>query len=94
MFRYIPLTRKWKFRQFWEAKGVVGSLSDANKNLNFVGDYPFKSLDNKLYLELGTGVDNIFKLFRIDAIWRVTPRPLPANAAQRFGVFFGFRVSL
>ena len=94
LFRYIPLTRKWKFRQFWEAKGVVGSLSDANKNLNFVGDYPFKSLDNKLYLELGTGVDNIFKLFRIDAIWRVTPRPLPANAAQRFGVFFGFRVSL
>ena len=94
LFRFIPLTRKWKFRQFWEAKGVVGGLSDANKNLNFVGDHPFKSLDNKLYLELGTGVDNIFKLFRVDAIWRITPRPLPSNAVQRFGVFFGFRVSL
>ncbi len=94
VFRYISFTRKWKFRQFWEAKGVVGNLSDANKQLNFVGDYPFKSLDNKLYLELGTGVDNIFKLFRVDFIWRVLPQPLSQDVHQRFGVFAGFRVSL
>lgn len=94
LFRYIPFTRKLKLRQFWEVKGVTGNLSDANKSLNFVPDAPFKSLDNKLYMEVGTGVDNILKLFRVDFIWRLTPTPLPKEVQQRFGVFFGFRVSL
>jgi len=94
LFRYIPLTRKLKLRQFWEAKAIVGNLSDANKQLNFVTDAPFKSLDGKLYMEVGTGVDNILKFFRVDFIWRLLPRPLPEIKQQRFGVFFGFRVSL
>jgi hypothetical protein len=94
IFRYTKLTRKMKLRQFWEVKGVVGSLSEANKQLNFVGEHPFSSLDNKLYMEVGTGIDNIFKFFRIDCIWRVLPQPLPVLQADRFGVFFGFRVSL
>ena len=94
IFRYTNLTRKLKLRQFWEVKGVVGGLSQASKNINFVGDYPFKSLDGKMYMEVGTGIDNILKFFRIDAIWRVLPTPLPANKSERFGIFFGFRVSL
>ena len=94
LFRYIPLTRKLKLRQFWEVKSVVGSLSDANKQLNFIGDAPFKSLDGKMYMEVGTGIDNIFKFFRVDFLWRVLPQPLPTATVQRFGVFFGFRLSL
>lgn len=94
LFRYIALTRKLKLRQFWEVKAVAGDLSDANKRLNFVGNYPFKSLDGKMYMEVGTGVDNILKFFRIDFIWRVLPQPLPELKQQRFGVFFGFRLSL
>jgi hypothetical protein len=94
LFRYIPITRKLKLRQFWEAKGLIGDISDANRQLNFVGEKPFKSLDNKLYMEVGTGVDNILKFFRIDFIWRVLPRPLPENHVERFGVFVGARISL
>ncbi|HVX52336.1 MAG TPA: DUF5686 family protein [Chitinophagaceae bacterium] len=94
LFRLIPLTRKLKLRQLWEAKGVIGGLSEANRQFNFIGNYPFSNLNGKLYLEVGTGVDNIFKLFRVDFIWRVLPQPLPAAAVQRFGVFFGFRLSL
>ncbi len=94
IFRYTNITRKLKLRQFWEVKGVMGDLSNANKQMNFVGDYPFKSLDGKLYMEVGTGIDNIFKFFRVDFIWRVLPTPLPEKATDRFGVFFGFRVSL
>ncbi len=95
IFRYTKLTRKLKFRQFWEVKGVVGDLSDANRTLNFVGlNYPFKTLNNKMYMEVGTGVDNILKFFSIDFIWRVLPQPLPAARAQRFGVFGGFKFSL
>jgi hypothetical protein len=92
IFKYIPITRKLKFRQFWSAKGIVGSLSDANKQMNFVGNYPYRSLDNKPYIELGTGVDNIFKFFRVDFVWRVaSPPPINGDLRDKFGVFASFR---
>ncbi len=96
LFRFIPFTRKLKFRQFWTAKGLWGSLSDANKQYNSSLDYPFtkqfNSLDGKTYMELGTGVDNILKVFRLDFVWRVLPRPLPPEKVKRFGIFFSFRL--
>ncbi|MEP6682018.1 MAG: DUF5686 family protein, partial [Parafilimonas sp.] len=94
LFRYTKLTRKLKLRQFWEARGVIGDLSKANYQLNFVPGTPFQSLNNKMYLEVGTGVDNILKFFSVDFIWRVLPTPLPDIRSQRFGVFFGFSISL
>lgn len=93
IFNYIPLVRKLKFRQFWTAKGVVGSLSDANRTLNLEGGYPFKTLQGHPYLELGTGVENILHFLRVDFVWRVAPRPLPAEPLQsRFGVFGSFKL--
>lgn len=92
IFKFIPITRKLKFRQFWSAKGVVGSLSDENKQLNYVGNYPYRSLDNKPYIELGTGVDNIFKFFRVDLVWRVAaPKPTNGELRDKFGIFASFR---
>jgi hypothetical protein len=94
LFRFIPLTRKLKLRQFWGAKTLWGSLSDANKQYNGFGTTgnPFNSLDGKTYMEVGTGIDNILKVFRVDFIWRVLPRPLPPEKVKRFGVFFCFRL--
>jgi hypothetical protein len=94
LFKFIPLTRKWKFRQLYTVKGLWGSLSAENKALNMPAgsEYRFESLDGRTYLELGTGVDNIFKLFRFDFFWRVLPRPLPVEPVKRFGVFGSFRV--
>lgn len=95
LFRFIPLTRKWKFRQFWTAKALIGSLSNENRDYNMPpgSDYKFESLNGKTYIEVGTGVDNIFKLFRVDFVWRVAPRPLPPEAVKRFGVFASFRLA-
>jgi len=92
LFRFIPFTRKLKFRQFWTAKGLWGSLSDANKLYNTTPGYTFNSLDGKTYLEVGTGIDNILKVFRLDFVWRVLPRPLPPEGVKRFGIFFSFRL--
>ncbi|MBS1934912.1 MAG: carboxypeptidase-like regulatory domain-containing protein [Bacteroidetes bacterium] len=92
LFRFIPLTRKLKFRQFWTAKALWGSLSDANKTFNSSSYYTFQSLDGKTYLELGTGVDNIFKFFRLDLVWRVLPQPAPAGSSSGFGVFGSLRI--
>jgi hypothetical protein len=94
LFRYTKLTRKMKLRQFWEVKGVVGNLSEANKQLNYVDEHVFSTLNGKLYMEVGTGIDNIFKLFRVDCIWRILPTPLPVQQVKRFGVFFGFKIGL
>ncbi len=92
IFKFIPLTRKLKFRQFWSAKGIIGSLTDSNKQLNYVGNYPYRSLDGQPYIELGTGVDNIFKFFRIDFVWRVAaPAPINGELRDKFGIFGSFR---
>ncbi len=94
LFKFIPLTRKLKFRQLYTVKALWGSLGEENSRLNMPNgsDYHFESLNGRTYMELGTGVDNIFKLFRIDFFWRVLPQPLPEERVKRFGVFGSFRV--
>ena len=88
IFNYIPYVRKWKLRQFWTAKGVMGKLSEANKAMNLYNGYSFRTLDNNPYMELGTGVENILHLIRIDFIWRVTPLSQPAGHHDNgFGIF-------
>jgi hypothetical protein len=95
IFRFIPGIRRLKLRQFYSAKGLWGSLSDVNRDYNMpVGSqYRFESLNGRTYLEVGTGVDNIFKFFRVDFVWRVMPRPLPVERVKRFGIFGSFRVA-
>ncbi len=92
LFRFIPITRKLKFRQFWTAKALWGSLSQANALFNNSSSYTFQSLNGKTYLELGTGVDNIFKIFRLDFVWRVLPGSTPQGGAPPLGIFGSFRV--
>lgn len=92
LFSYFSLTRKLKWRQFWNAKGLVGGLTPENQALNFIGTYPYSNLKSKLYLEVGTGVDNIFKLLRVDFVWRVAPNHLPGQTIKSFGVFGSFRL--
>ncbi len=90
IFRFFP---KLKFRQFWTVKTLWGSLSDANKAFNFKQGHSFQTLDGKTYMELGTGVDNILKVFRVDFIWRLLPSQLPDGNNRRFGVFGSFRLA-
>ncbi|MGH2643139.1 MAG: DUF5686 family protein [Chitinophagaceae bacterium] len=88
IFSYIPWVRKLKLRQFWTAKGVIGRLSDANTALNMGSGYPFKTLEGNPYLELGTGVSNIFHLLRLDVVWRVLPKPHSNEPTMdKFGLF-------
>ncbi|MFT3910044.1 MAG: DUF5686 family protein [Ferruginibacter sp.] len=90
LFRFIPLTRKLKFRQFWTAKSLWGSLSDANTKLNNSKN-SFKTLNSRTYLEVGTGIDNIFKLLRFDFVWRLSNDPVGLKKTSRFGIFGSFQ---
>jgi len=88
IFKLIP---KLKFRQFYTVKALWGSLSDANKAINFQPGHSFLSLDGKTYLEVGTGVDNILRVLRVDFIWRVLPDEQPASSIKNFGIFGSLR---
>jgi hypothetical protein len=95
IFRFIPLMKKLKFRQFYSARALWGSLGNENMIYNTPAGspFPFQSLNGKTYLEVGTGVDNIFKFFRFDFVWRLAPTPLPVERSKKFGVFGSFRLS-
>lgn len=94
IFKYVPLLKKLRWRQFWTAKSVIGNLSQANKDYNFDKGYTFRSLNGDPYLELGTGIENIFKVFRVDFVWRVTPKTLPDETMKRdFGIFGSMKLA-
>jgi len=90
IFRLFP---KLKLRQLWTLKTLWGSLSEANKLYNFKQGHNFQTLNGKTYMEVGTGVDNIFHVFRVDFVWRVLPESLPDGTTKKFGVFGSFRLS-
>ena len=96
VFRFIPLVKKLKLRQLYTIKALTGSLSNENYQYNMPAGSPyiFQSLNGRTYLEVGTGIDNIFKVFRVDFLWRLQPQPLPVETLKRFGIFGSFRIVL
>ncbi len=75
IFNMIPLIKKFKLRSTVFAKGIYGSLSDANREL-LSPDLNIKDL-NGFYAEAGVGVRNIFKVLDMYFIWRLTQRNDP-----------------
>jgi hypothetical protein len=79
---HIPLFRKLKWREVAYARGVAGTMSEKNKLFNNL--YPPYTLDRPYY-EAGIGIENIFTVFRVDGIWRLSRLDNPG--ASSFGVF-------
>lgn len=67
----IPLLRKLKWREVVSIKGVMGRFNPEN---NLALELPTNSfsLEKKPFSEAGVGVENIFKVLRIDALWRMS----------------------
>ncbi len=93
IFKFTGITRKLKWRQFYDVKLLWGHLSAQNEAYNNNVDYSFQSLNGKTYMEIGTGVDNIFKFCRVDFIWHVSPSNVGLTNIQKFGVFGSFRIA-
>ncbi len=78
----LPLIRRLKWREIAFAKGVIGSLEDKNKSLLML---PINmSTLEKPYIESGFGLENIFKILRVDGIWRMTHLDKPN--VSKFGI--------
>ena len=83
----IPLLRKLKWREVFTLKSIIGDMSSSNLALM---KYP-GNLDPRIYrpyLESGVAVENILKVIRIDALWRMTHLERPSTKP------FGLRISL
>ena len=88
IFSRIPFMRKLNWREIIGAKGVYGTISDANRAINASG-LTYVAPEN-VYWEYSAGIGNIFKVFRIDFAWRGSYLNTPDT--QRFSVkgSFGF----
>ncbi len=85
----IPLFRKLKWREVGYVRGAIGTLSDKNKDFNKLPEN-MHTLE-KPYYEAGIGIENIFKVVRIDGIWRLSH--LDNNNINNFALFMSFYFS-
>lgn len=98
----VPLLRKLKWRLVGTANVLYGGLTQKNRDIILTelpdGTIPLftSSLDHsKPYVELGYGVENIFKFFRVDFIHRLTYLDYnPDVKTRRFGILVGVQISL
>ena len=96
--------RKLKWRLVGTANVLYGGLSEKNKALlltdNLFPDgsetLPVGFLNpGKPYIELGYGVENIFKFFRVDFIHRVTYLDHETDTkVRKFGILFSAQLIL
>jgi hypothetical protein len=95
----IPLIQKLKWRLLGTANILYGGMSDVNKSLIVETtdpdgtDYSPESFRRGLpYIELGYGVENIFKFLRIDFVHRLSY--LDGPDVRKFGILFSAQFSL
>ena len=97
IFNYIPLINKLKLRETFSFRGLFGHLSNRNNPDydNTLFKFPTQAqpqkMDSTPYMEVGVGIDNIFKMFRIDYVWRLTYRNNPD--IDKSGVRIGLHLS-
>lgn len=97
LFSRIPFLRKLNLREILSVRGVIGSLSQKNIDLNNVPSNPSNidllAPNKEPYYEYSLGIDNIFKVFRIDFNFRGNYKNrITYPDARKFGVTgtFGF----
>ncbi|NUO00529.1 MAG: carboxypeptidase-like regulatory domain-containing protein, partial [Saprospiraceae bacterium] len=94
---HIPLLRKLKWREVAIFKAVMGGMSADNRAANRPNAWEpqsganvytgFRSPSSHPFLEAGVGIENILKVIRVDALWRLNYLDNPE--ASRFSLVFG-----
>lgn len=82
----VPLLRRLKWRSFVNYRAFGGTLNADNKR-RIEGQIPV-AMDGKIYQEVGTGVENVFRILRFDLVWRMSEVNNPRFKTQAF-TFYG-----
>ncbi len=76
----IPLMRRLKWREVVGGKALIGRVDDKNRQILVFPEH-LSALNNGPYFECSAGVENIFKVFRMETVWRLSyldrPMALP-----------------
>jgi hypothetical protein len=88
----IPLIQKLNWRLLGTANVIVGGMRKSNQNL--IANYTTAGertatagyFTGKPYIELGYGVENIFRFLRVDFVHRLSY--LDHDKARNFGILF------
>lgn len=83
---HFPLLRKLKWREIVEWKGVYGSLRSDHSKIMAFPSVLSKDGFSYPYMEAGVGIENIFKIFRIDALWRLSYLGVEHTNVSPFGI--------
>ena len=89
-FNKVPLIKKLKWREVITCKALWGSVNDKNRR-TLIFPASLQALGNEPYIEMSAGIENIFKIFRVDVLWRTTYKRV--SAYDNFGVKFGFQLA-
>jgi hypothetical protein len=83
LFNRVPLLKKLKLREVVQARVLAGRMNGSRsildlpqENSGLPNSFTMYDLGKQggLYAEVGVGIENIFKLFRVDVLWRLTQR--------------------
>ncbi len=91
IFNYIPYLKKLKLREVFGFRGYWGTLADRSNPaihpelLQFPADAGATRLNRGPYMEASVGIENIFKILRVDYVWRLNYRDVP-YAIDRSGI--------
>ena len=99
IFNRLPLIRKLNWREVITFKGMYGNLSQKNRpdpqNTGRLFKFPYENeqyhyLGSTPYMEFGFGIENIFKVLRVDYIRRLTYTDLPG--VDKWGIRIQFHI--
>ena len=88
----IPLMKKLKWRLLATANILYGDLSQDNQDIIVLTEDPIGVLSSDPYVEVGYGIENIFKIIRVDFLHRLTYLDRPD--VDKFGVKVSFQFIL
>lgn len=98
LFNYIPLINKLKLREVFAFNCLYGHLSKRNDPAYNENVFRFPEISNTKrmgsmpYMEISAGIENIFKVMRVDYVWRLSYRNSPdiSRSGLRVAVHFTF----
>ncbi len=99
LFNRLPLIRKLNWREVISFRGMFGHLSDKNRpdplNTGVLYKFPYENdqyhyLGSTPYMEVGIGIENIFRVLRVDYVRRLTYRDLPG--IDKWGIRIQFHI--
>ena len=83
LFNFIPYLKNLKLREVFAFRGYWGKLDKASdpscdpQLLSFPAETGLTKLDHGPYMEASVGIENIFKVLRVDYVWRLNYRDMP-----------------